>query len=278
MSSLDQSTSSSSASVVLTPATRSLPVSNAMASTPAGRTPEKTMSPNASFNETFGSEMVKISVGEGSKKQEFHIHKRLLCQKAPVFDRMFSGNFAEGQIGEALLPEDDPKAFDMFASWLYRSTVKDLGHEPGDFIDLFAFAEKYGIVCLMDSTMDSFIGFLIKKKTRPGINHFPRAYARTHYGSKLRLFLSRIWAYGVLNEDDNGKWASSTLVPTGEKAQEILIDGMTQLRGLNQSKSRNGKKLLENPKLAPLCDYHQHGKDEVCPYAKQKRKLDDSNC
>ncbi|KAG4430680.1 hypothetical protein IFR05_013832 [Cadophora sp. M221] len=118
MSSLDQSTSLSLASAVSTPATLSLPASNAMTSTPAGRTPEKTVSPNVSFNESYGFEVVKISVSEGSRKQDFHIHKSLLCQKAPVFDRMFNGNFTEGEAGEATLPEDNPKAFDMFASWL----------------------------------------------------------------------------------------------------------------------------------------------------------------
>ncbi|KAG4430679.1 hypothetical protein IFR05_013831 [Cadophora sp. M221] len=46
-------------------------------------------------------------------------------------------------------------------------------------------------------------------------------------------------------------------------AQEILIDGITQLRVLNHFKSRNDKKRLENPKLAPPCDYHQHGKNEL---------------
>ncbi|PVH82575.1 hypothetical protein DL98DRAFT_487740 [Cadophora sp. DSE1049] len=250
--------------------------SSPITSPPNGRTPDKTIAPNASFNERLGSEIVKISVGEGIEKQEFHIHKNLLCQKAPVFDRMLNGNFAEGRSGEASLPEDDPRAFDMLVSWLYSGSV--LNHACGDFIRIFILAEKYGIVCLADNTMDAFIQSGLRSRKRPGAKYWAQAYEGTHEGSKLRLFMSRCWAYGVINQGDNEKWATCSLAPTGEKAQEILIDGMGLLRNMNNSKLEKGQKLMCNPKYAPACDYHQHGKDEACPYAKlPKRKLDEIN-
>ncbi|KAL2061900.1 hypothetical protein VTL71DRAFT_7278 [Oculimacula yallundae] len=238
-------------------------------STPAGRTPEKIASLNTSFTKQFGFEILKIS-------------------KAPVFDRMFNGNFAEGQKAEAILPEDDPDAFDMFASWLYRGYVTSPCDGFGvhkrrqtpldNFIRLLIFAEKYGLVGLADNTMDMLIEAQINDKSRPGEKMDAIAYEGTHEGSVLRLYISRSWAYTVLAYKDKEPWASSSIGPIGKKANELLADGLSLLRDLNNVKPLAGKKLIEDPKLAPPCDYHQHGKDEVCPYAKlKKRKLDESN-
>ncbi|CZT00567.1 uncharacterized protein RCO7_03012 [Rhynchosporium graminicola] len=275
---LDRWTSDTSASSFTTPLAS---ISTAAKSMPAGRTPDKIVAQNASFKEQFGSEIVKISVDRKSKKQEFHIHKNLLCQKAPVFDRMFSSNFAEGQKGEAELPEDDPQAFDAFAAWLYCDAVATLVNENEGvdrrYIQLFIFAEKYGIIRLADNTMDAFLKNQTIIKTRPGPESSAMAYEGTYVGSKLRLYVARCWAYAVLQQETE-VWTSASLVPIGDKAQELLLHGLKLLRNLNKVKNSAGKKLIKNPKLAAPCDYHQHGKDEVCPYTKdKKRELDESN-
>ena len=82
----------------------------------------------------------------------------------------------------------------------------------------------------------------------------------------------------MINERDEVSWAISTLVPLGEKAQGILIDGLGHLRNPTKIKLSKGEKLMCNPNFAPPCDYHQHTKDQVRPYAKpMKRKLDEGN-
>ncbi|KAH7384763.1 hypothetical protein BKA64DRAFT_711884 [Cadophora sp. MPI-SDFR-AT-0126] len=267
-SSSNQVTPTSSASTSVT--------QNPTTSTTNSRTPLKTRSPDTFFNEKFGFEVVKISVGTGTFKQDFHIHKNILCQNVSVFDRMLNGSFAESQSGQASLPEDDPRVFDMLSSWLYSSSVPS--QRFGDFIRLFILAEKYGIHRLTDNTMDALIQYLLRSNFRPSAKETAQAYEGTREGSKMRLFMSRCWAYGVLNDKDSTKWPTSSLVPIGEKSTEILIDGMDHLRNMNTVKLAKGKQLMCNPKKAPPCDYHHHGKDEACPYTKPpKRKLDEIN-
>tara|TARA_R110002060_G_scaffold50321_5_gene61128 strand:+ start:3169 stop:3747 length:579 start_codon:yes stop_codon:yes gene_type:complete len=191
---------------------------------------------------------------------------------------MFNGCFAEGQSGQAFLLEGDPKAFDMLASWLYSGKVYNADHRQRAYIELFILAEKYDIVRLADNTMDAYVHAVIFTRHRPTSTLCAAAYEGTQEESKIQLFMSRYWAYGLINDEDKGNWLTSTFVPLGEKAQEILIDGMGHLRNMNNMKLSKGQKLMCNPKFAPLCDYHQYGKDQVCPYAKpMKRKLDESN-
>ena len=232
----------------------------------------------AACHRKFGAEVVKVTVGRGTDEQAFHLHKKALCQASPVFGRMFNGCFAEGQSGQAFLLEGDPKAFDMLASWLYSGKVYNADHRQRAYIELFILAEKYDIVRLADNTMDAYVHAVIFTRHRPTSTLCAAAYEGTQEESKIQLFMSRYWAYGLINDGDKGNWLTSTFVPLGEKAQEILIDGMGHLRNMNNMKLSKGQKLMCNPKFAPLCDYHQYGKDQVCPYAKpMKRKLDESN-
>lgn len=55
--------------------------------------------------------MVDIHVGK--KRKQSHIHKGILCQKIPHFDKMFNGGFKERLNNKAEFPEDDAMAFDF---------------------------------------------------------------------------------------------------------------------------------------------------------------------
>ena len=80
---------------------------------------------------------------------------------------MFNGSFAEGQSCQATLPEDDSKAFDMLASWLYSGMVHDTGNLQRHYIKLFILAENYDIVRLADKTMAAYFRALTLWKAIP---------------------------------------------------------------------------------------------------------------
>ncbi|TVY42478.1 hypothetical protein LSUB1_G003278 [Lachnellula subtilissima] len=56
----------------------------------------------------MGAEMVNIYVGKGPKEQHFTVHKELLCNKIPYFEKMFKGG-SQGAtiINVARFPEDN---------------------------------------------------------------------------------------------------------------------------------------------------------------------------
>ena len=62
----------------------------------------------------MGLEIVDIHVGP--QKKLFRIHRGILCDKVPYFQKMFSSGFVEGLEGKAFFPEDDPNTF--ISSWV----------------------------------------------------------------------------------------------------------------------------------------------------------------
>jgi hypothetical protein len=105
------------------------------------------------FSSRLGTELVTIYVGKARK--EFVIHKKLICETAPFFDKAFNGGFKEKE-GTMELPEDGPSAFDLFVELLYSGIVPD-GNSTEYFIQphkLYVFAEKHCLNELANKTMD----------------------------------------------------------------------------------------------------------------------------
>lgn len=57
--------------------------------------------------------MVDIHVGTDEKLGHFKLHRSILCQNVPYFEKMFNGNFLEGATKSAALSEDDPEDFNI---------------------------------------------------------------------------------------------------------------------------------------------------------------------
>ncbi|TGO61824.1 hypothetical protein BCON_0024g00240 [Botryotinia convoluta] len=76
--------------------------------------------------------MVDIHVGKDEGSGHFQLHKSILCEKVPYFEKTFNGNFVEGATNSATLPEDDPEAFNILVS-----NADDLKYWPTEDIDTF---------------------------------------------------------------------------------------------------------------------------------------------
>lgn len=80
----------------------------------------------------------------GTKRKEFLVHKRLLCQATDYFDKAFNSTFKEGVESVMYLPDDNPGTIGIFIHWLYRNTIA-LGESMSytyELYDLYIFAEK----------------------------------------------------------------------------------------------------------------------------------------
>jgi hypothetical protein len=171
---------------------------------------------------------------------------------------MFKGHFEEAATQTATLPEDDPLAFEFFLGWLYQDTVnKPLS--ANECIKLFGFAEKYALISLMDNTMDTLLELIKTGRRMLDQVYIENIYRITHESSKMRVFGARCLAFALMNFLDTGIWSTPT------HRDEIIIDSLTLIRSLTPQHEFG---LFPDPTLDPLCDYHQHGKDEVCPYIK----------
>ncbi|KAI9054889.1 hypothetical protein LZ554_002033 [Drepanopeziza brunnea f. sp. 'monogermtubi'] len=224
-----------------------------------------TPSTQASFGQILGTDIATITVGSGTTAKTFKVHTDLICSKVPFFKAMFKGNFKEAATQTATLPEDDPLAFELFLGWLYRETVDEISDATLYLIKLFGFAEKYTVVTLMDNTMDVLVVALKEKNLLFLQFHMEEIYQITHESSKMRVFASRCFAFALMTCQDTGVWSTTTLMSmTSTHRYEIVVDSLTLIPSL----TLQGIGLFPDPRLAPLCDYHQHGKDEVCPYTK----------
>ncbi|KAG4437860.1 hypothetical protein IFR05_006662 [Cadophora sp. M221] len=97
------------------------------------------------LGDRLGIELVDIFVGQGPNRQQFVIHKKLICDTADFFRKAFMGSFKENS-GTMVLPDEKPEAFVMFVDWLYRSD-SEVGRvttreQSYGLFKLYFFAEK----------------------------------------------------------------------------------------------------------------------------------------
>lgn len=58
----------------------------------------------------------------GPNREEFVIHKALLCHHSPYFRSALNSNFIEAQNNAIELKDEDPEWFQYIAAWMYRGT------------------------------------------------------------------------------------------------------------------------------------------------------------
>jgi hypothetical protein len=213
---------------------------------------------------------VEIEVGKDAKKQTFHIHKKLLTGKSPVFDKMFNGGFKESSTQFATLPKDDPVVFDIFVQWLYSSTIHalKLASAYDDVLynllfDVHYFALKYVVIELADRAVTSILEVMNGFNILPTPTQWAAVYRKTARGSKLRLLMTRSAVFVLLCLPENVKEFTKTAISdVFEADKDFLLDVLTAIR---PEKSYATTKELD-PRKAPCCDYHEHPKTNVCPY------------
>lgn len=217
--------------------------------------------------------MVRLEVGMGREAVVFNLHKRLLCDKIPVFDKMFNGHFEESTTQTAKMPEDNVEAFKIMIGWVYNGVIEpDIGLEfktPNSsktpLIELLILAEKYDVTALVDATMDYLMNFLREKRLIIGQSLWPYVYKHTRRTSRLRLFLTRMAIYAMRFKDgeftDNRHfWNLKDIHSIMSQNPDILMDYLAWTKAA---------KPQEYPVDAPQCDYHRHGANETCPYTSE---------
>ncbi|TVY93102.1 hypothetical protein LAWI1_G001595 [Lachnellula willkommii] len=225
------------------------------------------------FNKRMGTEMVNIYVGEGDDKEHFHVHKELLCNKIPYFEKMFKGGFQEATTNEARFPEDNPESFDLLLGWVYEGSLPPLEYLPnkseGDIIvvpwncrELYALCDKLCIPELMDKVMDMYRKFNLDSNTSPSIKSIEGIYSITSFGSVFRRYVATSFSRAITTRTEES-WKIEELAELMVKVPDLARDVARIMR------EAGGK--VEDPRKKPNCDFHTHQKDIPCPWETGKK-------
>jgi hypothetical protein len=133
------------------------------------------------------------------EKEQFRVHKALLCSRVPFFTMMFSGPVGDSQDHVAILPDRGPVAFGLFLEWLDASRYVPLDvtqHtvESGPFndrISLYGLAEKTNLPCFMDYTIIALLTNYVMHHKIPSFSIITLAYQGASQGSLLRTFMAQ---------------------------------------------------------------------------------------
>ncbi|KAF7863070.1 hypothetical protein EAF04_007153 [Stromatinia cepivora] len=219
------------------------------------------------FIEITGTETVDIYVGP--EKKLFRIHRGILCDKVPYFQKMFSSGFIEGLEGKVFFPEDSPQSFDIFYGWVYLGTLPTFkfvveGGKSGfnwNPIFLYILADKLCLVELMDQSFDIYFEALAKADGMPRVEWVEKVYELTPMGSPLRKFMCHTMYYVFSNfrsERSNASWSTDEVAMVMKSHPDFAMDFLNLLR------SNPVGVAAKDPYQLPKCDFHCHGKDEPC--------------
>ncbi|CZR67132.1 uncharacterized protein PAC_17031 [Phialocephala subalpina] len=221
------------------------------------------------FRENMGSETVELIVGKD--KAKFLVHKKLLCDKIPYFDKMFNGGFEEARSKIATFSEDRAQSMDLLLGWVYHGSIRKIQGTNNNgvreipswsFVDMYSLAHKLCLRDVQDEVMDAYLTYSFEGESMPSFETWTSAYDKVLSPSPLRTLMVY---FGRLALSFNaGEFATAFDVPS---ILELLFDnsdfGVDFLNLIRYGGA------VEDPRVMPRCDFNCHGKDEPCYLTKK---------
>lgn len=213
-----------------------------------------------------GTEMVDLLVGP--EKKLYRVHKTLLCNKAPYFEKMFKNEWQEASSNTATFPEDTVESFDLLLGWIYSAPMPPLKTKPGpvrvqswNFVLFFALASKLCLPRLMDRLMDIGRSYHQEENLMYDLPSVQLIYKVCPENSTLRIYAIRSLHYMFLNGRTNDKFESSSPA----KVQEVLHADKDLCQDFLKLLQENPFQPVSHPKTADKCEFHCHEKADKCP-------------
>jgi hypothetical protein len=222
------------------------------------------------FGSQFGIEMVDLFVGP--TKQQFRVHKALLCSRVEYFRQMFDSGFIEAEENSGFLPDEDPIVFSLFLEYIYgggRLGPVDIERSTTatgpviDRIKLYGFAERIGLVDLADYIMTNLVSNLAYYERTPSKDGMKLAYEVTKPGSPLRNYMSHSLYYIMKFDDDESAWSTRTLCDTLKETDDLLFDLVAVTRKHEASQPASIKRSID-PRVGSKCRWHSHPDGKHC--------------
>ena len=101
-----------------------------------------------------------MTVGAESNQKTWYLPKKVLTHCSPFFDAALNGNFTESSSKAVYLPEDDPIAFEMWATWLSLGKCEGLfeyGAYDHFYVRAWVLGDKLVCPAFQDHVMFQFL-------------------------------------------------------------------------------------------------------------------------
>ncbi|TGO48341.1 hypothetical protein BCON_0243g00130 [Botryotinia convoluta] len=210
------------------------------------------------FRQRTGVDMVHLYVGE--EKEHFRVHKAILCDKIPYFEKIFKdGGFIESLTSTAYFPEDHASTFDILIEWAYTGMLPPICLAPRDkvlrwdFGEFYILLDKLCLFDLMDEAMDMF-----RKTENYTDEHYAGEdmiilYSRLYQDSPLRRYLLDCLLYRFSQKGENVEdlWSPTSMDVIFEAEDNLAIDYLETLR------TSYGEE-MPDPTIGDDCIYHCH--------------------
>ncbi len=185
---------------------------------------------------------------------------------------MFNGAFVEGTTQSAKFPEDHPLPFKYLLAWVYKNQIEPPQPataegsygviEQRQLLLAFALAEKLGVALFQDAIMDFTTSYFTAMNCFPTEFQIFEAYNAVPSGSRLRLFLARVFVYITMHLGSDSLWKNDDMFKIIAKCNDLGLHAYSMLRN-------HGDNPFPDPRLAFPCHYHQHPLTEPCTALKK---------
>jgi hypothetical protein len=165
-----------------------------------------------------GSTMTTVIVGADTEwpARKFTIHKNLLCRASVYFDKALNGPFKEGSEGKLELPNDFPKAFELFYHWLYSGAfakTRFYNQESDDmsnelfWYEVYKFAECRLLLDIQKAAFNVLLeSFDNRKFQMPCIDFVECLFDPQSEGILLQKYIAAHMAYWIRKKSFEGDW------------------------------------------------------------------------
>lgn len=148
------------------------------------------------------SQIVTVFVGPG--RRPFYLHKDLLLQKCPFFEKCLKDSSNAGHENEVPLAEDSSVAWARFSDWMYRDEIIELEDEEENnvlsFARTYVLADKFCMTSFKNAIVDACRAYARRWVI------WPTTLAYLHEkgppNSKLRQFLMDQLVYNLVEHNE----------------------------------------------------------------------------
>ncbi|TGO44711.1 hypothetical protein BCON_0472g00070 [Botryotinia convoluta] len=222
--------------------------------------------------------------------------KMIHPRSRPLFDKVFGkGSLKDIEaIPAAILPDYDNTVFGIFAQWtydrgsramksdcLFKETVctREERVQTIDVImELLFFAEDYKLDEFQDDVLELLINSCKEDKLPLDVSHAYECHNRTTHNSKIRAFFIDFVVFIIQEIDGSGNWRGKRAALNcglSLNKRGTLLELCHLLEGGN---IRHPYGMISDPRDAPSCVYHHHGRGEKCPHETLARSFVSKIC
>lgn len=186
-----------------------------------------------------GAEIVTLLVGRD--KVKFLVHKDILCQESPYFEKAFKSGFKEATENSLTLLGEKSDIVNSLVDWLYSGTLdfsvpNDRQTQPcyREPLYLYLVADTYDFPKLRDEIIEYFFGLRFHKQL-PSYDCFTKLWRNTMENDRLRkLFVDvEIWSGDTVwfEDEERKKWLSKN----SEIAVDLLAAALYRIKHPNEN-------------------------------------------